>query len=63
MISEAALTLLDTAALTPFAREGGVLTPMSALGDVLIARLRKSDRFEFESAVVASAADESRKTR
>jgi len=41
--SESALSLLlSHSELTPFAKQGGVLTPMSALGDVLVKRLVKS---------------------
>ena len=54
MISEAALSLLlDKPKLPAMGREGGILTPMTALGDVLIERLKKSSRFEIESAVLA----------
>lgn len=54
MISECALALLlDKDALPPLAREGGVLTAASALGEVLVRRLRASGRVEFESKVVA----------
>ncbi|EKM53778.1 uncharacterized protein PHACADRAFT_260290, partial [Phanerochaete carnosa HHB-10118-sp] len=64
MISEAALALLlSRAELPDVAREGGVLTPASALGDVLVKRLQNSGRFEFESEVILSEEDESRKTR
>lgn len=52
MISESALALLKPTKLTPIAQEGGVLTPMSALGDVLIKRLKATGRFEVESEVV-----------
>lgn len=52
MIAESALALLKPAKLTPIAQEGGVLTPMSALGDVLIKRLKATGRFEVESEVV-----------
>ncbi|KAJ6631388.1 Saccharopine dehydrogenase-domain-containing protein [Mycena sp. CBHHK59/15] len=55
IISEAALALALTPpeALPPLARRGGVLTPATALGDVLVARLKASGRVEFESTVVA----------
>jgi short subunit dehydrogenase-like uncharacterized protein len=58
MISESALALLLTppSSLPALARTGGVLTPMSALGDMLIERLRRTGRFEFESEVVVGAA-------
>ncbi|KAL6305121.1 Saccharopine dehydrogenase-domain-containing protein [Sparassis latifolia] len=53
IISECALALLlDKSLLPPLARVGGVLTPASALGDVLINRLEACGRFEFESVVV-----------
>jgi hypothetical protein len=52
IISESALALLDTSSLSPLARQGGVLTSMSALGETLIRRLEISGRFEFESRVL-----------
>jgi short subunit dehydrogenase-like uncharacterized protein len=68
MISESALALLDTSSLSALARQGGVLTPMSALGETLIRRLEVSGRFEFESRVleeveVARGAGEAREGR
>jgi short subunit dehydrogenase-like uncharacterized protein len=55
MISEAALALVfDTNKLPALARRGGVLTPMSALGDVLIERLKETGRFRFTSDIVDS---------
>jgi short subunit dehydrogenase-like uncharacterized protein len=51
--SESALALLfDTEELPALARKGGVLTPMSALGDILIERLKNTGRFEFTSEIV-----------
>jgi short subunit dehydrogenase-like uncharacterized protein len=53
MISESALAIaLEKDALPYLAHQGGVLTPMSALGDVLIRRLERSGRYEFKSEVV-----------
>jgi len=50
MIAESALSIvLSYDELPPLGRQGGVLTPVSALGDVLIERLKASERFEFES--------------
>jgi short subunit dehydrogenase-like uncharacterized protein len=66
MISESALCLLPSfnttakASLPALAKEGGVLTPMSALGELLIERLERSGRFEFESRVLDG---EDKKTR
>ncbi|KAI5119826.1 hypothetical protein M0805_004761 [Coniferiporia weirii] len=54
MVSESALCLLAPERLTPLARNGGVLTPMSALGDTLLRRLAASGRFEFGSEVLES---------
>lgn len=55
MISESALALVFSHDKLPnLARKGGVLTPMSALGDVLIERLRDTGRFEFTSEVITS---------
>ena len=46
-VSEAALSiLLDYDKLTPLGQKGGVLTPVSALGDVLLNRLTSSGRFQ-----------------
>ena len=55
MLSEAALCLLNPSKLTPLAQEGGILTPMSAFADVLIKRLKASERFEFETEVLTNA--------
>lgn len=52
MIAEAALSLLDKSKLPPMGQEGGILTPMTAIGETLIERLRNSSRFEFESKVL-----------
>jgi short subunit dehydrogenase-like uncharacterized protein len=53
MISESALALVCSHDKLPnLARKGGVLTPMSALGDVLIERLQSTGRFEFTSEIV-----------
>ena len=38
--------------LSALARQGGVLTSMTAFGDVLIKRLEETGRFEFSSCVV-----------
>jgi short subunit dehydrogenase-like uncharacterized protein len=60
MIAECALSLiLDEDHLPAFARRGGVLTPMTAFGDVLIGRLKASGRITIESEVIP--ADTSRK--
>ncbi|EAU91742.1 saccharopine dehydrogenase [Coprinopsis cinerea okayama7 len=75
MISESALSLLlpppsapshvkenynPFDALPSMAREGGILTPMTALGDVLIQRLRDTGSFEFSSSVVQDPEDRKR---
>ncbi len=53
MVSESALALLlDYDSLPAFGRQGGVLTPITAMGDTIIARLRQTGQFEFESEVV-----------
>ncbi|EIN06379.1 hypothetical protein PUNSTDRAFT_136243 [Punctularia strigosozonata HHB-11173 SS5] len=63
MISEAALALaLEHDKLPAMGQEGGVLTPMTALGDVLVDRFKRSGRFEIESEVIVGG-EESRKTR
>ena len=40
------------AGLPALAYQGGILTPVTAFGDVLITRLKDSGRFDFESHVV-----------
>ncbi|KAI6101403.1 Saccharopine dehydrogenase-domain-containing protein [Pisolithus croceorrhizus] len=53
MISEAALALVqDKDLLPPFGKRGGVLTPMTAFGDVLIQRLNACGRISIESGAV-----------
>ena len=60
MIAECALSLVSEADHLPaFAKRGGVLTPMTAFGDVLIERLKASGRITIESEVIL--ADTSRK--
>jgi short subunit dehydrogenase-like uncharacterized protein len=50
MIAEAALCiLLSHEELPELGKRGGVLTPMSGLGDLLIERLKATGKFEFES--------------
>ncbi|KAF8870481.1 Saccharopine dehydrogenase-domain-containing protein [Infundibulicybe gibba] len=39
-------------ALPPLARRGGLLTPVTAFGDVLVARLRASGLFQFDAWVI-----------
>ena len=63
MISECALALaLEREALPWRAQEGGVLTPATAFGDVLVRRLEATGVFRFESEIVTPGA-ESRKRR
>jgi short subunit dehydrogenase-like uncharacterized protein len=53
MIAESALSIVFSFDKLPhLGRRGGILTPMSALGDVLIERLKGSGKFEFESEVM-----------
>ncbi|KAL5512462.1 hypothetical protein ACEPAG_3115 [Sanghuangporus baumii] len=53
MASEVALSLLTAQEKLPLlARKGGVLTPMTALGPILLKRLSASGRFEIESSVL-----------
>jgi len=48
MISEVALGLLkDHERLTPLAKQGGSLTPATALGNVLVERLERTGKFSF----------------
>ncbi|KAJ6578916.1 Saccharopine dehydrogenase-domain-containing protein [Mycena vulgaris] len=64
LISEAALSLALAApgALPALARRGGILTPSTALGDVLVERLAASGRVTFESKVVTARPLEGKKT-
>jgi short subunit dehydrogenase-like uncharacterized protein len=58
MISESALALLlDYDSLPSLGRRGGVLTSMSAMGDVLIERLKDTGMFQFESEVLGKEKD------
>ena len=58
MISESALALLHTHADLPeWVRKGGVFTPASALGDVLVRRLEESGRMSFASEVLEGRAE------
>ncbi|KAF9222364.1 NAD(P)-binding protein [Gyrodon lividus] len=53
MIAECALSLvLDADSLPEFSKRGGVLTPMTAFGDVLIERLKACGRISIESEVI-----------
>jgi short subunit dehydrogenase-like uncharacterized protein len=53
MITEAALALvLDSDKLPEIGKKGGVLTPMSALGQVLLERMEGTGRWKFESEVI-----------
>ena len=53
MVSECALGLLSHREELPaVARKGGVLTPMVALGMILVKRLSASGRFKFKSEVI-----------
>ncbi|KAG1828525.1 Saccharopine dehydrogenase-domain-containing protein [Suillus variegatus] len=62
MISECALALvLDGAILPQISTGGGILTPMTAFGDVLVERLRRSGHVDIESELLVGT--EARKTR
>ncbi|KAJ6491609.1 Saccharopine dehydrogenase-domain-containing protein [Mycena vitilis] len=63
LISEAALSLALVARekLPAIGRRGGVLTPATALGDVLVDRLVKSGRVTFESKVISARPEEGKK--
>ncbi|KAI0828046.1 Saccharopine dehydrogenase-domain-containing protein [Trametes gibbosa] len=63
MISECALgLLLEDSSLPVSARPGGILTPATALGDVIVRRLEGTGSMRFESEVI-DADEESRKER
>lgn len=64
MISESALSiLLARDHLPPLAQRGGVLTPVTAFGDVLVERLERTGRFEFRSEVLGAEGGEDRKRK
>lgn len=42
------------AGLPSFAQRGGILTPMTAFGDVLLRRLTETGRFELEHGIVGA---------
>ena len=48
-------------ALPPLARKGGVLTPMTAFGDVLLRRLEETGKFKFSSSIVGEDSAQGRK--
>ena len=52
MSSEVALSLLNVPSLPPLAQHGGVLTPATALGDVIVRRLSDTGFWEVRSEVV-----------
>ena len=53
MVAESALSIVFSyASLPPLAQGGGVLTPVTAFGDVLIERLTGCGLFEFTSEVL-----------
>lgn len=64
MISECALALLPASypSLTEMAHAGGVLTPSTAFGDVIVERLKRSGRIEIETGLIEEG-EESRKRR
>ncbi|KAH7912758.1 Saccharopine dehydrogenase-domain-containing protein [Hygrophoropsis aurantiaca] len=68
MVAESALCIiLNGRELPPVAKSGGVLTPMSAFGDVLVERLKACGRIEIRSEILLDAdrknADNTKKTR
>ena len=58
MSSEVALALLDRSTLPPLAHHGGVLTPSTALGDVIVKRLKKCGFWDVESELVQHPDDD-----
>jgi short subunit dehydrogenase-like uncharacterized protein len=53
MLGECALGLaLQYDDLPPLAKQGGVLTPATAMGDVLVKRLEESETFKIESFIL-----------
>ncbi|KAJ7496625.1 Saccharopine dehydrogenase-domain-containing protein [Mycena latifolia] len=64
LIAESALSLVLAApgTLPALGRRGGVLTPTTAMGDVLVERLAASGRVTFETKVVTARPPEGKKT-
>ena len=64
MIAESALSIaLAYSKLPAVAKKGGVLTPASALGDILVKRFEATGRISFRSEVVLGSQVESKKLR
>lgn len=61
--AEAALSLLDPSHLPELARQGGILTPMVAFGDVLLERLEKTGLFTLSAEILGDSDDEDAKTK
>ena len=54
MLAESALSLsLSHSSISHFGKQGGVLTPASAMGDILTERLRRYGLFEIETRSLA----------
>ena len=52
MLTEAALCLLEPSIYPPLARKGGILTPVTGLGDAIIGKLEATGRFRFQSEIL-----------
>jgi hypothetical protein len=52
LVSESALALLDVPSLPPLAHHGGVLTPATALGHVIVQRLKEVDLVDVKTSVL-----------
>jgi len=61
MVTESALCLLEPSSRPPLAKEGGILTPVTGLGDAVIGKLEATGRFKFETEILRD--DESRKRK
>lgn len=54
MVSESALALVhDREHLPPMGKRGGVLTPVTAFGDVLVQRLNACGRIKIENEILS----------
>ncbi|VDB91334.1 unnamed protein product [Peniophora sp. CBMAI 1063] len=63
IVAEAALALLDPSSLPELARQGGVLTPMTAFGDVLLDRLENTGQWTLSAEILRSGTLENAKTK
>ncbi|KZV69402.1 NAD-P-binding protein [Peniophora sp. CONT] len=61
--AEAALLLLNPSKLPELAQKGGILTPMTAFGDVLLERLEKTGQWNLSAEILGDGDAENPKTK